>query len=79
LIIGSDVLYEPAHPALVSAFISRHSSPDAAVIIVDPNRGNRASFTKKMLALGYSHRFERFTVGEAADAGCKGRVLHYRR
>ena len=31
------------------------------------------------LALGYSHRFERFDVRDQGDANCKGRILHYRR
>lgn len=79
LIIGSDVLYEPAHSESVSQFIDRHSSVDVEVVIVDPGRGNRASFTRKMLALGYSHRFERFDVQDQGDANCKGRILHYRR
>lgn len=79
LIIGSDVLYEPAHAELVSRFIDSHSGIDVDVIIVDPNRGNRAKFTKKMLALGYTHHFERFNVQGTEDANCKGRILHYQR
>lgn len=79
LIIGSDVLYEPAHSELVSQFIDKHSGADIDVIIVDPNRGNRSSFTKKMLALGYTHHFERFDIPDANDAICKGRILHYHR
>ena len=79
LIIGSDVLYEPAHAELVSQFIDKHSGADIDVIIVDPNRGNRSSFTKKMLALGYLHHFERFDIPAANDAVCKGRILHFHR
>jgi predicted nicotinamide N-methyase len=79
LIIGSDVLYEPAHAELVSQFIDKHSGTDIDVIIVDPNRGNRSSFTKKMLALGYLHHFERFDIPVANDAVCKGRILHFHR
>ncbi len=80
LIIGSDVLYEPAHAGMVSRFIDCHSSKDVEVTIVDPDRGNRASFTKKMLALGYSHSFDRFSApATAVDARCKGRILHFRR
>ncbi|WP_455366160.1 class I SAM-dependent methyltransferase, partial [Kaarinaea lacus] len=60
LIIGSDILYEPNHATQVSSFIDIHSSPGVDVMIVDPNRGNRSSFTKKMIALGYTHHFERF-------------------
>ena len=79
LIIGSDVLYEPAHSGNVSRFIDTHSSNDVEVIIVDPKRGNRAAFTKKMIGLGYSHHFERFNEETADDSGCKGRVLYYQR
>lgn len=79
LIIGSDVLYEPAHAASVSRFIDCHTSEDAEVLIVDPNRGNRAHFTKHMLALGYTHHFENFSVASPKEEQCKGRILHYRR
>ncbi len=79
LIIGSDILYEPAHAQSVSRFIDCHSSNDVEVIIVDPNRGNRASFTKNMIALGYTHHFERFDVEQDDGTRCKGRILHYRR
>ncbi len=79
LIIGSDILYEPDHAEHVSRFIDLHSSIDVEVIIVDPNRGNRASFTKKMIALGYAHHFEQFNVPGNDDTSCKGRILHYSR
>lgn len=77
LIIGSDILYEPNHAALVSAFISHHSERPVDVLIVDPNRGNRSQFTKRMTTLGYAHDFERFDV--SGDHHCKGRLLHYHR
>jgi len=79
LIIGSDVLYEPAHAEFVSQFIDCHSSADVEVIIVDPNRGNRANFTKKMIALGFSHHFDAFNVAVQGKSACKGRILHYQR
>lgn len=79
LIIGSDVLYEPAHASYVSHFIDCHSASDVDVMIVDPNRGNRSSFTRKMIALGYTHRYERFETDDRDNAACKGRILHYRR
>lgn len=79
LIIGSDILYEPAHSGNVSRFIDTHSSSDVEVIIVDPKRGNRAAFTKKMIDLGYSHHFKRFNEETADESGCKGRVLYYQR
>ena len=79
LIIGSDILYEPAHSTLVSNFIDRHSNSNIEVIIVDPNRGNRAIFTKKMKALGYTHHYERFETKNSNTENCKGRILHFKR
>ena len=79
LVIGSDVLYEPAHVDSVSDFIERHCESAAKVIIVDPDRGNRARFTKAMLALGYSHSFERFHEALEDEEPCKGRILSYSR
>ena len=79
LIIGSDVLYQPAHASDVSRFIDCHSAMDVDVMIVDPNRGNRSSFTREMIALGYSHHYERFVTDDRDNAACKGRILHYQR
>ena len=79
MIIGSDILYEPEHSESVSRFIDSHSSVNVEVVIVDPNRGNRAKFTKNMIALGYAHHFERFNVQGTDDKNCKGRILHYQR
>jgi 2-polyprenyl-3-methyl-5-hydroxy-6-metoxy-1,4-benzoquinol methylase len=79
LIIGSDILYEPAHPEFVSTFINKHSNSNVDVIVVDPNRGNRSDFTKRMLALGYTHHYESFNLQEPDMASCKGRILHYQR
>ena len=79
LIIGSDVLYEPAHPGLVSGFINRHSEKQSDVIIADPNRGNRGRFTRHMQAMGFSHSFKTFGKAEKGETACKGRLMHYRR
>jgi predicted nicotinamide N-methyase len=79
LIIGSDVLYEPNHAELVSQFINRHSGKNIDVIIIDPERGNRSLFTRKMEALGFEHHFERFNVPGNLETQCKGRILHYHR
>lgn len=79
MIIGSDILYEPAHAANASSFIDSHSNDDIEVLIIDPNRANRSKFTREMTALGYSHRFEKFDQLMSDDSRCKGRVLHYQR
>lgn len=70
LVIGSDVLYERDEPGHLSAFITRHARPCAEVLIVDPNRGNRAAFTRRMEAAG-------FVLAQTLLDGA--RMLHYRR
>jgi 2-polyprenyl-3-methyl-5-hydroxy-6-metoxy-1,4-benzoquinol methylase len=79
LIIGSDVLYERQQPRQLAAFIERHAAPSAQIIIVDPDRGNRAGFCREMADLGYlfsAARAERFL--ENGDP-FKGRFLTFTR
>lgn len=78
LIIGSDVLYERQQPAQLAGFIHRHAAPSAEIIIVDPDRGNRAGFCREMAALGYTLTMrpaDRFL--ESGEA-FKGRFLTFK-
>lgn len=77
LIVGSDVLYERDHPGHLSGFIHRHAQVDAEVIIIDPNRGHRARFTRDMVGLGYSHLQRAAPVRLEGGEAYKGRVLSY--
>ena len=79
LIIGSDVLYERDHPALLSAFIDRHSAARVEVMIVDPDRSNRASFCREMASLGYSHSERREDCLQADGRNYKGRTHSFHR
>ncbi|MEC7118912.1 MAG: methyltransferase domain-containing protein [Pseudomonadota bacterium] len=79
LIIGSDVLYEPNHPALLSGFIDRHSRAGVEVIIVDPNRRQQREFTRDMQALGYVYSMTRSTLAQFEQHLFKGKVMTYRR
>jgi predicted nicotinamide N-methyase len=79
LIIASDLLYQPQHAENLSRLISAHSSDRVEVIVVDPGRENRASFTHKMIALGYRHHFTNFNRQIPESIRCKGRILHYYR
>lgn len=79
LIIGSDVLYERNQPAVLAAFIDRHSAPTVEVLIVDPGRGNRAGFRREMDSLGYlRHESRADCVLEGGEA-YKGSFLHFHR
>lgn len=79
LIIGSDVLYERDDAGHLSAFIDRHAGVQAEVLIVDPNRGNRPAFHRRMAAAGFS--LEETVLGSPVVDGpaYRGRLLHYRR
>ena len=79
LIIGSDLLYDRDQPQALAAFIERHAAPRVEVLIVDPDRGNRASFTRHMEALGYSHQQTHITSLPGGEEPYKGRLLHYQR
>jgi predicted nicotinamide N-methyase len=78
LIIGSDVLYDRGQPETLSRFIELHAQPRAEVLIVDPDRGNRASFNRRMDGLGYSRTETRVTQLPAGGP-YKGRLLQYLR
>jgi predicted nicotinamide N-methyase len=69
LIIGSDLLYERDHVALLSEFIDNHANPTCEVLIVDPGRGNQSKFSKQMEELGYGYSFEAVKSSEEAEDG----------
>ena len=80
LIIGSDVLYERDRDAILPGFINLHAASSSCVLIVDPDRGNRARFTARMSDMGFvltETRLDR--PASAGDSGYKGRLLSYQR
>lgn len=79
LIIGSDILYERDHAALLAQVLLRHANPCAEVLITDPGRGNSGSFTRAMLAQGYTVSEQRSRFDERDVAPFRGRLLSYRR
>ena len=80
LIIGSDLLYERDESGVLAGFIGRHARPDVEVWIVDPDRGNRPAFNRRMAALGFTKREERLDRRASTDAPAyKGRILIFRR
>lgn len=77
LIMGSDVLYERDDGGLLSQFIERHALPMAEVLIVDPNRGNRSAFNKRMSAMGFGLDDHAIHVKQAGGEDYRGRLLQY--
>jgi predicted nicotinamide N-methyase len=80
LIVGSDVLYERDAEGRLASFVARHAAQRAEVWIVDPNRGNRAAFNRRMAAEGFTVHSERIHRPAANDAPAySGQMLTYRR
>lgn len=79
LIIGSDILYERGHAALLAQLLSRHAHPCVEVLITDPGRGNSSAFTRALLAQGYTVSEQRSRFDERDIAPFRGRLLSYRR
>lgn len=79
LIVGSDVLYERDHPAQLAMFLQIHAAEQAEVLIIDPNRGNRAAFSRCMRQIGFSLSETRLDTPLADGSPYRGRLLHYRR
>lgn len=79
LLIGSDLLYEAGHISQLSAFIDHHAAPHCDIILVDPGRGNHARFSKKMVALGYSHSQTTPASDLRLTQPFNGKILRYHR
>ena len=79
LIIGSDILYERDHAALLAQMMLRHASADAEILITDPGRGNSASFTRSLAGQGYAVSERRSRFNDTDVAPFRGRLLSYRR
>jgi len=79
LIIGSDLLYEQTHPALLSVFIDCHATADAKVIICDPGRRQVRKFSQLMIQLGFSLHTELIPPLQLLGQKYKGKILTYER
>ncbi len=79
LIIGSDILYERGHAALLAGLIQRHALPRSEIVITDPGRGNGGAFGKAMALLGYEASEHRCRFKPEDVAPYRGRLLQYRR
>jgi predicted nicotinamide N-methyase len=79
LIIGSDLLYEHQHIALLSAFINHHSSSQVEVVIVDPGRGAHRAFAREMEHLGYTHSWTDLKDYPSEGIKPKGFILRFSR
>jgi predicted nicotinamide N-methyase len=79
LIIGSDVLYERDDAGDLARFIDDHALPCAEALIVDPNRGNRSAFNRRMAAAGFALVDTPLRDPLSGGQAYRGRLLSYRR
>lgn len=79
LIVGSDLLYERGHPALLSAFLACHAESAARVILADPGRNRCGQFSNQMSAEGYSRTEERFHCAGEPGREPRGRMMSFAR
>lgn len=77
LIIGSDLLYEEQHIALLANFIESHSNETCEVIIVDPGRGRKNKLSARMTELGYSASEEKPSHTDYLNEEFKGHILKF--
>ena len=78
-IIGSDLLYEDQHVAILAEFIGRHAKPTCEVIIVDPGRGRKNKIIAKMEALGFDSQQQKPIDTVYLDQPFKGHLLTFLR
>ena len=80
LIVGSDLLYEPDMPNALARFMNRYANDQAEVWIVDPNRGYRPAFNRKMQGLGFELSSDEVLVEtDPSHEKYRGRLLIYNR
>lgn len=79
VIIGSDLLYEDEHVALLAFFIHNHAKPDCEVIIVDPGRGRKNKLSSKMEEYGFTTLQTKPLNTEYLTEKFKGHILNYSR
>lgn len=80
LLIGSDLLYERDHAALLAGFISLHALPAAQVLIADPGRGYVKAFSGSMAAQGFVRTEQRLPMaGSVGMPPSRGQLFSFSR
>lgn len=77
LIIGSDLLYEQDHPALLAGFLAAHAEPACQVLLVDPGRSQCSQFSSLMAAQGYARTESRLRLPERNTPFFPGRLFSF--
>lgn len=79
VIIGSDLLYEDEHIALLADFINAHACPTCEVILVDPGRGRKSKMASRMLEHGFTSTEHKPQNTDYLEHVFKGYILTFER
>jgi predicted nicotinamide N-methyase len=77
LIIGSDLLYEDQHIALLANFIENHANPACEVILVDPGRGRKNKLSATLEDFGFSSTHSKPIHTDYLEEKFKGHILKF--
>lgn len=77
IIIGSDLLYEDEHIALLANFINDHAKPTCEVILVDPGRGRKTKLSTHLTRLGFKNVFHDHPTKDHPDQEFSGYILRF--
>ena len=79
LLIASDVLYERDQPEVLAQFMDQHAHAHADIIVLDPDRGNRNEFCRRMVARGFTVDLQRAGAQQMTGEAYKGHFVTLRR
>lgn len=79
LLIASDVLYERDQPEVLAQFIDQHAHAHAEIIVLDPDRGNRNEFCRRMVARGFTVDLQRAGAQQMTGEAYKGHFVTFRK
>jgi len=77
LIIGSDLLYERDHPALLAGFLAEHARPTCQILLTDPGRNRCGEMSAKLTSQGYGCTEMRLELSESHKPSHHGRLLNF--
>jgi predicted nicotinamide N-methyase len=77
LIIGSDLLYEQGHPALLAGFLALHALPVAQVLLTDPGRDRCGQLGRRLVSQGYARTDTHMAFAPGELAPHKGRLMSF--
>jgi len=77
LIIGSDLLYERNHPALLAGFLADHARPTCQILLADPGRHRCSEISAKLTSQGYRRTETHLELVMSHTPSHRGRLLNF--